>query len=80
MTSIPSAKRNRARTVAELRRLEAAIRERLRGRVSDLSIQLRDSGVVLRGTARSFYAKQLAQHAVMTGTDWPVIRNGIEVI
>ena len=52
----------------------------LRGRVSGLRIEVRDGGVVLRGTARSFYAKQLALDAVMKGTHLPVVRNEIEVV
>lgn len=64
----------------EIDRLAAATAERLRGRLSGLRLELRGGGVVLRGTARSFHAKQLAQHAVMTGTDLPIVRNEIEVV
>ena len=52
----------------------------LRGRLADFRLELCDGGVVLSGTARSFYAKQLAQHAVMTGTDLPIVRNEIRVV
>jgi hypothetical protein len=65
---------------AEIDRLAAETAEKLRGRLSGLRLELHDGGVVLRGTARSFYAKQLAQHAVMNGTDLPVRRNEIEVV
>lgn len=68
-----------AAVVTEIGQLAAATAEMLRGRLTDLRIELRGDGVVLRGTARSFYAKQLAQHAVMTGTELPVVRNEIEV-
>jgi hypothetical protein len=34
---------------------------------------------VLRGRARTYYAKQLAQHAVMQATALPILRNEIEV-
>jgi hypothetical protein len=66
--------------VAEIDRLTAETEAMLRGRLSGLRIELRAGGVVLRGTARSFYAKQLAQHAVMNSTDLPIVRNEIEVI
>ena len=65
---------------AEIDRLAADTAEKLRGRLSGLRLELRGGGVVLRGTARSFYAKQLAQHAVMKGTDLPIVRNEIEVV
>jgi hypothetical protein len=39
----------------------------------------RDDGVILRGVAYSFYAKQLAQHSVMEITKLPVLANEIEV-
>jgi hypothetical protein len=65
---------------AEIDRLAADTAERLRGRLSGLRLELRGGGVVLRGVARSFYAKQLAQHAVMKGTDLPIVCNEIEVV
>jgi hypothetical protein len=68
-----------AEVASEIDRLAAETRARLRGRVTGLRIEVRDGGVVLRGTAGSFYAKQLAQHAVMTGTALPIVRNEIEV-
>lgn len=64
---------------AEIGRLAADTAEKLRGRLSGLRLELDGGGVVLRGTARSFYAKQLAQHAVMTGTALPIVSNEIEV-
>jgi hypothetical protein len=69
-----------ASIVAEIDRIAAETGRMLRGRLTDLRIELREDGVVLRGTAQSFYAKQLAQHAVMSGTDLPIVRNEIEVL
>ncbi len=66
--------------VSEIDRLAAQTGAGLRGRLISLRIELRGSGVVLRGTARSFYVKQLAQHAIMTGTALPIVGNEIEVI
>jgi hypothetical protein len=68
-----------ASVVAEIDRLASDTAEKLRGRLSNLRLELHGDGVVLRGTARSFYAKQLAQHAVMTSTELPIVRNEIEV-
>jgi hypothetical protein len=65
---------------AEIDRLTTETREKLRGRLSGLRIELRDGGLVLGGTARSFYAKQLALNAVMRGTPLPVVRNDIQVV
>jgi hypothetical protein len=52
----------------------------LGGRVSDLRLLLRGNGLVLQGRARSYYAKQLAQEAVMKATKLPVVANEIEVL
>ena len=68
-----------ASAVAELDRLAADAAAKLRGRVAGLRIEPCGAGVVLRGTARSFYAKQLAKHAVMNGVQLPIVRNEIEV-
>ena len=71
----------KAKSVAtEIDRLAVETGVMLRGRLAELRLELRDGGVVLSGTARSFYAKQLALHAVMTGTHLPVVRNEIQVI
>jgi CheY-like chemotaxis protein len=70
----------RAADAASVERLASETGEKLRGRLSDLRLELHGSGIVIRGTARSFYAKQLAQQAVMKGTDLPIVRNEIEVV
>jgi CheY-like chemotaxis protein len=49
-------------------------------RVGDLHIEVRGGGLVLRGRASSYHAKQLAQHAALAVTDLPLIANEIEVI
>jgi hypothetical protein len=38
-----------------------------------------DAGLVLRGHARTYHARQLAEHAAMSTTGLPVARNEIEV-
>jgi hypothetical protein len=59
--------------------LESLVRHRVSGRVLDLRVLLQDDGVVLRGHTHTYYAKQLAQHAVMKATDRPIVANLIEV-
>lgn len=68
-----------AAVAAEMNRLAAETGAMLRGRVSGLRIEVMGKGVILSGSARSFYAKQLAQHAVLRGTALPIVRNAIEV-
>jgi hypothetical protein len=65
--------------VQELEQLEDRLRCRLGGRISDLQLVPRDTGVVLRGRSYTYYAKQLAQHAVMEATEIPLVANEIEV-
>jgi hypothetical protein len=46
------------------RELEHLIQERTGRRVRNLTLEVHPGRVVLRGTAASYYVKQLAQHAV----------------
>ena len=64
----------------ELERLAAVLQARLGGQVRGLRLLLRDNGLVLLGRARSYYAKQLAQHAVMKTTEYRIQANEIEVV
>jgi hypothetical protein len=66
-------------TPAELAELEARIQHRLAGRVRDFRLSLRDGCLVLSGAASSYYAKQVAQHAVMEVLSMPIGQNQIEV-
>jgi hypothetical protein len=63
----------------EIDQLAASEQCQLAGRVSDLRLLLRDQGLVLQGHAHSYYAKQLAQQAVMRATTFPLLTNDIEV-
>ena len=67
------------RTKRDLDQLENRLQGKLGGRVQNLRLDLRDSSIVLRGYAHTYYAKQLAQHAVMSETDVPILANEIEV-
>lgn len=63
-----------------LDRLEALLQSWLMGRVRNLRLFWRDGGLELHGEAHSYYAKQLAQHAVMKTTPWPIVANAIVVL
>jgi hypothetical protein len=66
-------------SATELDNLEAHVQGRLGGRVRFLQVLLRGQGIVLKGRAHSYYVKQLAQHAVMQTSDYPILANEIEV-
>jgi hypothetical protein len=62
-----------------LERVKENIRRRLSGSVRNLTLMLRGDGLVIRGCVRTYYSKQLAQHAVMEFTTVPIRANEIEV-
>jgi len=59
--------------------LETHLKARLGSRVRYLRVVCRNDGVVLQGSAPTYYVKQLAQHTVMEITDLPILVNEIEV-
>jgi len=59
--------------------LEARIQCRLGGQIREFRLAIVDKGLILRGYAHTYYAKQLAQHAVMEATGLPILANEIEV-
>lgn len=61
-----------------LARIEAHVHSRLTGRVRDLQLVVGDHGVILRGHANTYYAKQLAQYEVMEA-NVPIQANEIDV-
>jgi hypothetical protein len=63
----------------ETTRLEAHVRNRLGRRVRELRVIVHGPGLILRGTARTYYAKQLTQHVVMEVSALPILANEIEV-
>jgi hypothetical protein len=63
----------------EIDRVEEHVQCQLSGRVRDLRLLRRGHGLVLQGHAHTYYAKQLAQHAVMAATQLPIIANEIQV-
>jgi hypothetical protein len=59
--------------------LETLMHRRLGNRVRDLRVVVRAGGVILKGHAETYHAKQLAQHAVMELANLPILANDIEV-
>jgi len=59
--------------------LETRVLYRLTGRIRDFQVVVTESGLILRGRCRTYYAKQLVQHAVMEASERPILANEIEV-
>ena len=68
-----------ATTRETLARIEEHVQHRFTGLLRDFQLTLRDTGLVLRGRAPTYYAKQLAQLAVMEASTLPIRANEIEV-
>jgi hypothetical protein len=66
-------------TPETLAELEELVRMKLRGRVREFRLSIRDAGLVLRGRAQSHHAKQLAQQALMDSNRATITANEIEV-
>lgn len=64
----------------ELDQLEAQAQARLSGRVRNFRLVACGHGLILTGQARTYYAKQLAQHTVMAATARPLLANEIQVV
>ena len=65
--------------LSEMEQLEIHVQSRLSGRVQHFRLVAHGSALILRGHAHSYYAKQLAQQAVMEATALPILANEIEV-
>jgi hypothetical protein len=59
--------------------LENRVQAKLCGRIRNLQLLFHKCGIILRGHASTYHAKQLAQHAVMTESQLPIMANEIEV-
>jgi hypothetical protein len=62
-----------------LSQIEEHVESQLSGRVHGFRLLVGGDGLVLQGRASTYYAKHLAQHAVMAATDLPIQANEIEV-
>jgi len=60
--------------------LETHVQYRLGRQVRNFQLIFAHKGLVLRGRAKTYYAKQLAQHAVLEATKLPIWANEIEVV
>jgi hypothetical protein len=59
--------------------LESHVQRKLWGWVREFQLEIAEEGIILRGRAQTFYAKQLAQQAIMEATRVPILANYIEV-
>jgi hypothetical protein len=59
--------------------LEVHVQYQLSGRLQAFRLVVKGQGIVLRGHAHTYHAKQLAQHTVMGMTALPILANEIEV-
>lgn len=66
-------------TLPWVEQLEARILSRVAGRVQNLQILVLENGVILKGRARTYHVKQLAQHAVLEMPGVRLLANDIEV-
>jgi len=64
---------------SKLEQLEMRLQTDLNLQVRDFSLRLQAGGIVLRGFANTFYAKQIAQHKVMGEIELPILANEIQV-
>jgi len=64
----------------EFQRLESHLQNLFSRRIRHLRLVDSEQGIVLQGTAHSYYAKQLVQHALMQATELIIAANQIEVV
>ncbi len=62
-----------------LEQAEAVLQQRLRGRLWEVRVVRQGQGVVLRGQAINYHAKQLGQHIAIKECQLTVLANEIEV-
>lgn len=62
-----------------LSELEKLVEQRTHRRIRDLHIEVADDSVVLKGRAKSYHVKQLAQHGILDVMPKVRLVNAIEV-
>jgi hypothetical protein len=67
------------KTANGITELQTHVQCRLGRQLRHFRVLKTEQGLVLRGFARTYYAKQLAQHAVLEATTLPIAANEIEV-
>jgi hypothetical protein len=63
----------------DLVQIQRDIRRDLSLRVHDFRLRAVDEGLILEGRTKTYYGKQLVQHAIMDATDFPILANNIVV-
>ena len=63
----------------EIDRLAIGVQRRANGRVRAFRLLAFPNGLILQGVVSTYYAKQLAQHAIMEASEVPIFANEIEV-
>jgi len=66
-------------TANENTKLAENLHFQLKRQVRGFKIVYAGDGIILQGQAQTYYAKQLAQHAVMKVIEKPILANEIEV-
>jgi hypothetical protein len=69
-----------AATPALIEQLALDVQSRLGGRVRNLRLLVQGTGLILRGEANTYHAKQLVQHAILEESGMPLLANKMEVI
>lgn len=62
-----------------LDQIQQEIRRNLSLRVQNFRIRAVEDGLILEGRTKTYYGKQMVQHAVMDATDFPILANNIVV-
>ena len=79
MSSLRTANEIDRPAVANVEQLECLIRRDFAMRVHNFRLHACDKGLVLEGRTKTYYGKQLVQHALMDDTDCPIHANNIVV-
>jgi len=64
---------------ADVTEIQTHVHRRVGRKVNDFQLVVENKGLILKGHSHSYYAKQLAQQAVMEATEMPILSNDIEV-
>lgn len=63
----------------QVEQVEVEVHDRMKSQVRDFRLERGEQGLILRGRARTFYAKQMAQHWVMKLAPVSIQSNQIDV-
>ena len=66
-------------TSEELEQIQHVIRSDFSLGIHDFRIRAVDDGLILDGRTKTYYGKQMVQHAVMDLTDFSILANNIVV-